>query len=109
LSQVLSVVFALAGLGAAIAGLSSGHQTTPSSAYNGPVLVALGFIYLLVAVGLWVESIWAWWAGLALTAVVVMVDLGRGVLDGGLLVWAVSLALFAASAAQGLRTRSGSR
>ena len=108
LTQVLSVVFVLAGLGACIAGLNSGHQTTPGSAYNEPILLALGFTYLLVGVGLWIEYIWAWWAGFALTSVVVIADLVRGVFDRGLVVWAVFLMLFAASAAQGLRSRTGS-
>ncbi len=108
LTQVLSAVFVLAGLGACIAGLSSGHQTTPGSAFNGPILLTLGVTYLLVGVGLWLEYIWAWWAGLALTSVVVTVDLARGVFDGGLVVWTIFLMLFAASAAQGLRGRTGS-
>jgi hypothetical protein len=107
LTQALSIIFALAGLGACIAGLSSGHQTTPGTAHNGLILVALGATYLLVAIGLWVEYLWAWRVGLALTSVVVMVDLVRGVVDGGFVMWAVFMALFAASAAQGRRSRTG--
>jgi hypothetical protein len=107
LTQALSVVFLVTGLGAGLAGLGSGHQMTPGSAYNGPILLVLGITYLLVGIGLWAESIWAWWAGFALTSVVVVVDLVRGIFDGGLLAWAVFLMLFAASAAQGVRGRSG--
>ncbi len=101
-TQVLSVVFVLAGLGAGLVGLNSGHQTTPGTATNGLILVVLGAAYLLVGVGLWVEYIWAWWVGLVLTSVVVIVDLVRGVLDGGLVEWGAFLVLFAASAVQGL-------
>jgi hypothetical protein len=106
LTQVLSAVFVLAGLGAGIAGLNSGHQTTRGNAFDGPILIGLGVTYLLIGVGLWIELPWAWWAGLALTSLVVVVDVVRGVLDGGLVVWAVFLLLFAASAVQGMRGRS---
>jgi len=106
-TQVLSVVFLVAGVGAGLAGLNSGHQTTPGSGDNGLILIVLGAAYLVVGVGLWVEYIWAWWAGLALTSVVVIVDLVRGALDGGFVVWTVFLMLFAASAVQGLRGSTG--
>lgn len=56
---------------------------------------------------MWVEYIWAWWAVLALTSVVVIVDLVRGVVDGGIVMSAVFLMLFAASAAQCVRGRTG--
>ncbi len=59
---------------------------------------------MAVALGLWVESVWAWWIGLVLTSVVVVIDLARGVI-AGLVVWGVFLALFALSALHGLRDR----
>jgi hypothetical protein len=109
LTKVLAVVFLLAGIGAVIAGVSSGHQTTPGSAYDGPILLVLGVAFLLVAGGLWVESIWAWWAGITATSAVVIVDVIRGVFDGGFVLWALFFVLFATSAAQGARGRAGQR
>jgi hypothetical protein len=109
MTQVLSVVFVLAGVGAGLAGLNSGHQTTPGTADNGLILLVLGAAYLAVGVGLWVEYMWAWWVGLALSTIVVIVDVVRRVFDGGLVLWAVSLILFALSAADGLRDRTGQR
>jgi hypothetical protein len=105
-TQVLSVVFVVAGLGAAAVGVNSGHQTTPGSADNGLILITLGAAYLLVGAGLWMEYVWAWWIGLALTSIVVVVDLIRGTRDGGLVEWSVFLVLFALSFAQGLRDRA---
>jgi hypothetical protein len=71
-TQVLSVVFMLAGLDAAVVGVNSGHQTTPGSADNGLILITLGAAYLLVGAGLWMEYVWAWWIGLTLTSIVVV-------------------------------------
>jgi hypothetical protein len=105
-TQVLSVIFVLAGLGAVVVGVNSGHQTTPGSANNGLILLTLGAAYLLVGVGLWIEFVWAWWAGLALATIVVVVDLFRGTYDGGLVEWSVFLVLFAVSFAQGIRDRA---
>jgi uncharacterized membrane protein (DUF2068 family) len=99
-------VFILAGVGAGIAGLSSGHQTTPGTAYNGPILLGLGVAYVLVGVGLWVEQIWAWWAGLVLASTVVVVDLIRGIHDGGFVEWSVFLVLFVVSIVQGRPNRA---
>jgi hypothetical protein len=104
-TQVLSVVFVLAGIGAGLAGLNSGHQTSPGTDDNGLILLALGAAYLVVGVGLWMEYLWAWRAGLALTSIVVAVDVVRGTYDGGLVAWSVFLVLFAVSLAQGVRDR----
>lgn len=101
LTQVLAAVFVLTGVGAGLVGLNSGRQTTPGSADNGLILLVLGAAYALVGIGLWIESIRAWWAGLALTSFVVIVDLILGIHDGGLVLWSAFLALFAISAAQG--------
>lgn len=49
------------------------------------------------------EYLWAWWAGVALTSFVVLMDLALGVHDGGLVLWSAFLAAFAASAVQGWR------
>ncbi len=102
-TQVLSVVFVLAGVGAGFVGLNSGHQTTPGSGDDGLILLVLGVAYLLVGVGLWIEHVWAWWAGLALTSIVVVADLIRGTYDGGLVEWSAFLVLFGVSLAQGRR------
>ncbi len=98
---MLSVIFALAGLGAALAGINSGHQTTPRTGQDGLILLTLGVVYVFVGVCLWIEFLWAWWAGLDLASVVVIADLVLGIHDGGLVVWSAFLALFAASAVQG--------
>lgn len=59
--------------------------------------------------GLWIEYVWAWWAGAALTSFVVVMNLALGILDGGLVLWSVFLALFVASAVQGWRGRTSQR
>jgi hypothetical protein len=109
LTQVLAAVFVLTGVGAGIVGLNSGRQTTPGSADNGLILLVLGAAYALVGVGLWIESISAWWAGLALTSFVVIVDLILGIHDGGLVLWSAFLVLFVISAAQGRRSQTSQR
>jgi hypothetical protein len=109
LTQVLAVIFLVTGVGAGLVGLNSGSQTTPGTADNGLILVVLGAAYLLVGIGLWIEYTWAWWAGLALTSIVVVMDLALGIHDGGLAVWSVLLALFVASAVQGWRHPTGER
>jgi hypothetical protein len=99
-TRVLAVIFVITGVGAGSVGLNSGHQTTPGSGSNGPILIALGIAYLLVGAGIWIESVWAWWAGIVLTSIVVVMDLVLGIHDGGLVLWSVFLALFAVSAVQ---------
>jgi hypothetical protein len=42
MTQVLSVVFVLAGVGAGLAGLNSGHQTTPDGQASVPYVVVTG-------------------------------------------------------------------
>jgi len=106
LTQVLAAVFVLTGVGAGIVGLNSGSQTTPGSADNGLILLVLSAAYTLVGVGLWIEYVWAWWAGLALTSFVVVVDLILGIHDGGLALWSAFLVLFVISAAQGRRSQT---
>jgi uncharacterized membrane protein (DUF2068 family) len=69
-------------------------------------LLVLGAAYALVGVGLWIEYIWAWWAGLALTSFVVVLDLILGIHDGGLVLWSAFLVLFVISAAQGRRSQT---
>ncbi len=106
LTQVLAGVFVLTGVGAGLVGLNSGRQTTPGSADNGLILLVLGAAYALVGVGLGIEYIWAWWAGLALTSFVVIVDLILGIHNGGLVLWSAFLVLFVISAAQGRRSQT---
>lgn len=100
-TQVLSVVFIVAGVGAAQAGLHSGDQGNDKL-----VLWLLAFGFLLVGVSLWMEYLWAWWVGLATTVFTVVMDLLLGLPDGGWIVWSAFLVAFVISGVQG---RSESR
>ena len=100
-TQVLSVVFIVAGVGAAQAGLHSGDQGNDKLIFW---LLAIGF--LLVGVSLWTEYLWAWWVGLATTVFTVLMDLLLDLPDGGWIVWSFFLIAFVISGVQG---RSESR
>jgi hypothetical protein len=71
-TRVIAAVFALAGIGAAIAMLGVGDAS------DRLMLLLLAAGFLVLAVGLWAESIWAWWAG---AAVVVLTTLLSRVLN----------------------------
>jgi hypothetical protein len=103
LTQVLAVVFLVAGVGAGYAGLNSGHQTTPGTGSNQVVLIGLAIGYLIAGVGIWMESAWAWWAGVAATLFVVVMDPVLGSPDHGWVIWSVLLLGFAVSGVQGWR------
>ena len=103
LTRVLSVVFILAGVGAAEAEIFS-----QASVFAQVTLIVLAIGYLIVGVGVWGEFLWAWWAGGALTGVVVVMTL---VLNpkGFSLIWAAALVMFAISGVQGWRDASRTR
>jgi hypothetical protein len=109
LTQALAVIFILAGLGAAYAGLNSGHQTAPGHGNDQAILFALAVGYLVVGVSLWMQYLWAWWAGLILTTVVVVMDAVLKAPDRGWMIWSGFLVAFAMSAIQGWRDESRTR
>ena len=104
LTRILSAVFVIAGVGAAIAASSSGHQIGPGR-WNDTILVCLAIGYLIVGVGLLIERVWAWWLGTAVAAFTVVMSVALRSPDEGWVLWLVFLALFAVTAAQGRRDR----
>ena len=62
----------------------------------------LAAAFLGVAFGLWIEALWAWWAGLAIAGATVILDLVL-VRDLDWVPWLAFLVAFAVSAGQGLR------
>jgi hypothetical protein len=104
-TRILAGVLLLAGVGGCYAGLNSGPQTTPGAADNGPILLVIGLVYLAAGLGLWIESLWGRRLGAGLAAFVVVMDLLLGVRDGGLIVSAGMVVLFAVSAVRGFLDR----
>ena len=96
-TRMLSVVFVVAGVGAAQAGLHSGDQGNDKL-----ILWLLVIGFLLVGVGLWMEYLWAWWVGLATTLFTVVMDLLLDLPDGGWVVWSAFLIAFVISGVQGM-------
>jgi hypothetical protein len=96
LTEMLSVVFVIAGVGAAQAGFHSGDQGSDKLILW---LLAIGF--LLVGVGLWMEYLWAWWVGLVTTLFTVVTDLLLDLPDGGWVLWSGFLIAFVITGAQG--------
>jgi hypothetical protein len=105
-TKALAVVFVFAGLGSSCAGLNSGHQTTPGTGDNGVILIALAVAFLVVGASLWLELLWAWWVGAAMTGLVVAVGVVRRTTDGGWLVYTGFFVAFGVSAIQGWLDRS---
>jgi hypothetical protein len=83
-TQVLAAVFAIAGLGAGVAMLSAGDYSGSGS--DKLVLLGLANGCLALAVGLFLEYAWAWWAGTVVSGGVVALDLALRA-DGGWVVW----------------------
>jgi ABC-type antimicrobial peptide transport system permease subunit len=106
ITRLLSVVFLIAGLGAAIAALTSGHQTTSGHADDLVILAGIAIIYVVVGTGLWLELLWAWWAGVGLTVAVVVLGPLLREPDQGWIVWSVFLGGFVGSAIQGWQDAS---
>jgi hypothetical protein len=63
------------------------------------LLLAAGF--LVLAVGLWAESIWAWWAGAAVVVLTTLLSRVLNVPGGAGLVWLATVVGFIVSGFQG--------
>jgi hypothetical protein len=98
-TRVIAAVFALAGIGAAMAMLGTGD------AFDRLVLFLLGAGFLVLAVGLWAESTWAWWAGAAVVVLTVLLSRVLNVPGGAGLVWLGTVVGFVVSWFQGWRDR----
>jgi hypothetical protein len=96
LTRMLAVVFIVAGVGAAEAGLHSGDQGNDKL-----LLWLLGIGFVVVGVGLWMEYLWAWWVGLATTLFTVVMDLFLHLPDGGWVLWSGFLIAFLISGVRG--------
>jgi hypothetical protein len=103
LTQLLAAAFALTGLGSGFAALNSGSQTTPGTQDIPYVLFGIAVVALVIAAGLFVEEVWAWWAGGSVTLLTVggSAILGRPV--GEYFIWSLFAACFVISGVQGLR------
>ena len=96
-TRVIAAVFALAGIGAAMAILGTGDAS------DGLVLLLLAAGFLVLAVGLWAESTWAWWAGAAVVVLTVLLSRVLNVPGGAGLVWLGTVVGFVVSGFQGWR------
>jgi hypothetical protein len=104
ITRGLAAAFTIAGLSAAFAALNAGDQMTPGHGPDRLILCCLAAAFLAVAFGLWIEAIWGWWAGSAISAATVALDLVL-VRDFDWIPWLAFAAAFAVSAAQGARDR----
>ena len=102
-TRLLSIVFVLAGIGAGETGACSGHQVTPGSGAVKPTLLALASVFLVIGVSLWLEFLWSWWAGLALTGLVALLYPLLRPPDLGWALYVLLFALFVVSGVQGWR------
>jgi hypothetical protein len=98
-TQVISAVFALAGLGAALALLGSGSLSDDLE------LLALAVSLEMVAVGLWAEFVWAWWIGACMVALMALLSWVLGSSVGVGFVWPAVLLGFAITLVQGWRDK----
>ncbi len=103
LTKALAVLFLLAGAGALSAGLYTGMEG------DRPILLGLGIGFLAVGGALWMASLWAWWAGVGVSALTVAVTLLGHLPKGEAIVWCVALILFFVSALQGRSDRARGR
>jgi hypothetical protein len=101
LTRMLAVVFIVAGVGAAEAGLHSGDQGNDKL-----LLWLLGLGFLVVGGGLGFDYVWAWWVGFATTLFTVVMDLVLHAPDGGWVIWSGFLFLFLMSGQGRARTES---
>ena len=108
-TKILAGVFVWAAIGSGQAGLEAGHQTTPGTGGFGAILILLSIACLAVGTGIWMEWLWAWWAGLAVVVAVVAEGLASRSLDGGWLPYVVFLILFVVSGVRGWRTEQWRR
>lgn len=96
-TRVIAAVFALAGIGAAMAMLGTGDAS------DRLVLLPLAAGFLVLAVGLWAESTWAWWAGADAVVLTVLLSRVLNVPGGAGLVWLGTVVGFVVSEFQGWR------
>ena len=97
ITRVIASVFALAGIGAAIAMLGVGDAS------DRLMLLLLAAGFLVLAVGLWAESIWAWRAGAAVVVLTILLSRVLNVPGGAGLVWLATVVGFIVSGFQGWR------
>ena len=95
LTQVLAAVFALAGVGAVLAVLGGAGVS------DTLVFLTLAAGFLIVAVGLWTEFVWAWWAGIAVVLLTIVLSGTLSSPVGVGLVWPATLVGFIVSGFQG--------
>ena len=99
-TRVIAAVFALAGVGAAMAVLGVGDASDKLAL----LLLAAGF--LVLAMGMWAESIWAWWAGAAAVILTILLSRVLNVPGGAGLVWLATVIGFIVSGFQGWRDKA---
>jgi hypothetical protein len=104
ITKVIAGAFALAGIGA---GLAVFGDRSPVQVL---ILCLLTAAFLIVAVGMWTEFVWAWWAGASVTLLTIVMGRILKIASVGL-VWPAILVGFVVSGVQGLRVsvRRGSR
>lgn len=95
ITKVIAGAFALAGVGA---GLAVFGNRSPVQVL---ILCLLTAIFLIVAVGMWTEFVWAWWAGAAVTLLTIVMGRILKIATAGI-VWPAILVGFVVSGAQGL-------
>ena len=71
------------------------------------IMCVLAAAFLAVAFGLWIEALWAWGAGCAISAATVVLDMTL-LHDGDWIPWLAFLIAFGVTAVQGLRDRARS-
>jgi hypothetical protein len=98
-TRVIAAVFALAGIGAAMGTLGVGDAS------DRLVLLLLATGFLVLAVGLWAESIWAWWAGAAVVVLTILLSRVLNVPGGAGLVSLATAVGFIVSGFQGWRDK----
>ncbi|MGZ5299223.1 MAG: hypothetical protein ACXWDU_06055 [Actinomycetota bacterium] len=103
LTRVLAAIFVISGLGAGYAALTAGDQMTAGHGGDRLILTALAIGYGVIGAGLWVESVWAWWAGAAVTIVTVVMSRALDTPEAGWIVWLIFFILFAITGVQGRR------
>src|SRR4051812_1396102 len=90
-TRVLAAVFAIAGIGAGLSMLSTGDYSGSDS--DRLVLLAVANVCIALAVGLFFEFAWAWWASTIISGAVAVLDLTLHA-DSGWIVWAVVFGAF---------------
>ena len=100
ITRVLAGIFVFAGVGASFAALHAGDAGDRS------ILAALATTFLAIGVALWAERSWAWWAGLSVTLLTVVLSFTLHAPSDGGFVWPVVLVVWGVSAIESWRARS---